>query len=57
MKIKYFTPLVLAIEVNGKEADLIDEDKIRAKIKLRTDEFLIYFQQQDGVEVTARFTK
>ncbi len=56
MKIKYFIPLVLEVDVEG-EANLIDEDEVNAKIKKQADAFLIYFQQQDGVEVTARFTK
>ena len=56
MKIKYFTPLVLKVVVKG-EADRISEIKINAKIRKQLDDFLIYWQQQDGIEVTARFTK
>ena len=64
MKIKYFIPLVLEVKING-EADKLGfssgshaaESEIDAKIRKRLDDFLIYWAQTNGVEVTARFIK
>lgn len=64
MKITYFIPLVLEVKIDG-EADKLGfassshaaESEIDIKVRKRIDDFLIYWQQQDGVEVTARFTK
>ena len=64
MKITYFKPLVLKVKIDG-EADKLGfassshaaESEIDAKIRKQLDDFLIYWQQQDGIEVTARFTK
>ena len=56
MEVKYFLPLVLEVKVKGPK-DRIFESEVDAKIRKQLDDFLIYWQQQDGIEITARFTK
>jgi len=68
MKIKYFIPLVLEVKVSHPRSALLvnnavdhefeDEmDEIKRKIDVRIEEYLIYWAQTNGIEVTARFTK
>ncbi len=70
MEIKYFIPLVLEVKINGEVDRILEREintqayqeinvdsLIRKKIRRRINEFLIYWVQTNGVEVTARFIK